>query len=131
MKTLSWTITINTVSEANCSEHWRSKSERHRRQKWVIKQWGLQNNITGTIPLPCTIKLTRLAPKQLDEDDNLRMSVKYIKDYIADQLIPGLAAGRADGDKRITWAYSQEKHPILKLRIEISLEDQSNSPKEV
>lgn len=123
MITKSWTINIHTVSEANCNAHWRVKSERHRQQKWVIRRWSLQNNI-GSTTLPCTIKLTRLAPLELDEDDNLRMSVKYIKDYIADQIIPGLAAGRADGDKRIKWIYGQEKHPILKLRIEISQEDQ-------
>lgn len=114
-----WELNIKTVSEANSSEHWRAKAKRHRSQKLFIKLWSLENDIKAT-NLPVSIKLTRLAPGNgLDEDDNLRMAFKYIKDYIADQIIPGLAAGRADGDKRIKWEYAQEKYPIYAMRIEI------------
>jgi hypothetical protein len=37
---------------------------------------------------------------------------------IADQILPGLAAGRADGDKRMTWEYAQEKGKTC-VRVEI------------
>lgn len=116
----SWILPIKTVSEANCSQHWRVKKKRHDRQKEIIRLWSIQNNIQATT-LPCKIRLTRLSPGNgLDEDDNLRMAFKWVKDYIADQIIRGLAAGRADGDKRITWEYGQEKASILSIRIDIS-----------
>lgn len=115
----SWTLNIKTVSEANCTQPWRKKHTRHLSQKHFINLWAEENNITGDL-LPCCVRLTRLAPGMgLDEDDNLRMSLKYIKDYIADCLIPGLSAGRADSDKRIKWMYAQEKNPILAIKIEI------------
>lgn len=115
----SWQLKIKTVSEANSSEFWRKKHVRHSWQKECIGVWGKKNNIKDT-ELPCTIKLTRLSPGiGLDEDENLRMSFKYIKDYIADVILPGQAPGRADGDKRIKWEYAQEKTPIYSIRIEI------------
>lgn len=105
-KILEWHIPIRTVSEANCSEHWTKKNKRHHLQKdWIKLYFKKQKNIPS---LPLTIKLTRLAKKTLDADDNLRMSFKWIKDYIADCLIPGLAPGQADDDKRLTWQYEQE-----------------------
>lgn len=114
-----WDIYIKTVSEANSSEHWTKKSKRHKSQKRFIRLWSLENNIKATT-LPCTIRLTRLAPGNLDADDNLRMAFKWIKDFIADEILPGQAPGRADSDKRITWEYSQEKSVIYAIRIEIS-----------
>lgn len=116
----SWTLNIKTVSEANCFEPWQKKHKRHQLQKRIIRLWSVENRI-GSTSLPCIIKLTRLSPSNgLDEDDNLRMSLKYLKDYIADQILPNQAAGRADSDKRIKWEYSQEKHPIYAVKIEIS-----------
>lgn len=119
----SWQINIKTVSEANCFEHWRKKHDRHKAQKRFIRLWAIENNI-GRLKLPLTVKLTRFAPGMLDEDDNLRMALKYCKDYIADSIIPGLAAGRADGDKRIKWEYNQERSSIYAIRIEIDTPDE-------
>lgn len=58
------------------------------------------------IKLPCTVKLIRQSPRKLDTD-NLPVSMKYIRDAIADHLIPGLAPGRADDDQRLNWQYEQ------------------------
>jgi hypothetical protein len=104
-KIVEWSIPIHTVSEANCSEHWTKKKKRHDLQKkWI---WAYFKRSGTKIPLPCHIKLTRLGKKLLDSD-NLPVSMKWVRDSIADQLIPGMAAGRADDDSRITWQYSQE-----------------------
>lgn len=69
---------------------------------------------------PCHVILTRIAPKQLD-DDNLVSALKNARDVVSDRLKPGLAAGRADGDKDITWQYEQKKgNPkFYALKIEI------------
>ena len=123
----SWFIYIKTVSEANSSEHWTKKNKRHKSQKKFIRLWSLENNIKSTI-LPCIVRLTRLAPGMLDEDDNLRMAFKWIKDFIADEILPGQAPGRADSDKRITWTYAQEKSPIYAIRIEISSDNELGPP---
>jgi hypothetical protein len=60
-------------------------------------------------PLKCEIELCRIAPRELDFHDNLRMAMKPIVDIIADWLIPGLQKGHADSDKRLLWKYAQEK----------------------
>lgn len=70
----------------------------------------------------------------LDEEDNLRMAFKWIKDEISVCLVPEKRTyytdkkgklrevkGRADDDKRIKWEYGQEKARKLGIRIEISM----------
>jgi hypothetical protein len=94
------------LSEGNKSDHW---SKKHRRNKkrdlWMLAYWRYSRI---EVTFPYTIHLTRIAPRQLD-DDNWIATAKHFRDWIADKLIPGLAPGRADGDKRITWKYSQRK----------------------
>lgn len=101
---LQLTIPVHTVSESNCFESWRKKHARHKNQKTVI--WVALINDISKISLPCHIKLTRIGKRLLDTD-NLPVSMKWIRDQIADMLIPGLAPGRADNDPRITWNYDQ------------------------
>ncbi len=101
------TLPIKTVSEANCFEPWRKKHVRHKRQKETIRI--VLSSLKDKIKLPCTITITRIASRMLDEHDNLRFSVKYCLDAAADFLIPGLKPGRADGDKRLTFQYAQKK----------------------
>lgn len=52
--------------------------------------------------LPCIVTLTRLSPGMLD-DDNLRGSLKGVRDGVADKL------GVDDRDPRVTWLYRQER----------------------
>ena len=101
-------LPIRTVSEANSSEHWTAKHKRHKKQKFIVRAY-LNKIPRNTIKLPVAIRLTRIAPRQLDRDDNLPMTFKYIKDYICDYIIPGLQAGRADDTDQISFSYSQEK----------------------
>lgn len=118
MTTITWELPIKTVSEGNCSEHWTKKARRHKAQQWIVRLafCGLKSPIS----LPCCVKMTRLGSRYLDTHDGLPMSLKWVVDSIADQLIPGLAAGRADDDPRITWEYAQEKAKKYAVRIEIT-----------
>jgi hypothetical protein len=101
----NWFIPIHTVSEANSSDHWTAKKKRHDLQKrWI---WVCFKTHKPQIPLPCKIKLTRVGKKLLDSD-NLPVSMKYIRDAIADQIFPGKAAGQADNDQRLSWEYDQK-----------------------
>jgi hypothetical protein len=106
MKLLTqWHIPIRAVSESNISEHWTSKSKRHKTQKyWIYFKY---NQRKEKIPLPCLVKLTRIGKRMLDSD-NLAVSMKWIRDAIADILIPGKPPGHADNDPRISWEYSQQ-----------------------
>lgn len=119
----TWDLPIRTISEANSTEHWTKKSKRHRQQAFFI-QCALKKNI-ASISLPCHIKITRKGKRKLDFD-NLTISQKWVVDAVCDLLIPGLRAGRADNDPRITVSYSQEISDRYGIRIEI--EDESILP---
>jgi len=114
------------VSEANRSgEHWTKKSKRHQTQKWLINSFMNKHcNIRDL--LPCVITMIRIAPRSLDKEENLPMAFKHIKDYIADFLIPGQSMGRADGDKRIKWEYSQEKGKPKEYAVRILIDKYSS-----
>ena len=113
-------ITIRTVSEANSSDPWFVKAKRHAKQKRLVYL------LVPSMPLinqKATVKLTRLSPRQLDED-NLLMCLKYFRDAIAERLVPGLAPGRADSDKRITWDYDQQPSKSYGVKVEIMISTQ-------
>jgi len=103
-----------TVSESNTREHWTKAHARHKKQKEIV----LLQMLAQSVPkkLPVAITFVRLGPRCLD-DDNLASAFKYIRDTVADYLIPGLAPGRADNDPRITWHYEQEKSSIKGIKI--------------
>lgn len=132
MTKFSWEIPIKTVSEANCSEHWQTKSKRHKGQQRLIHL--ILGSDLKKIVLPCTIKLARLSNRELDED-NLPIAFKWIKDQICAEIFPEKVVsytnklgqrnknkGFTDNDKRIKWEYGQEKARILGIRIEITCE---------
>lgn len=116
---IEWILPIKTVSESNSSEHWSKKHKRHKAQRHRISVAFMEHR--KPIQLPCTITMTRLAPRKLD-DDNLRGALKWIRDAIADQIIPGKACGRADDDERITWQYGQESAKEQGVKITFSQE---------
>ncbi len=45
--------------------------------------------------------------REIDRDHNLAYAFKFLQDVIADSLLPGLAAGRADSHFR--WEYGQHE----------------------
>lgn len=111
---MEWFLPIKTISESNSSEHWSKKHKRHKTQKLCIRLFFNQQNLK-IIP-PCSIKLVRVSPRILD-DDNLVSAFKWIRDAIAEQIHPGLAPGRADDDEKITWIYKQEKGKLQGIKI--------------
>lgn len=128
MSKIIWEIPLKTVSEANSSEHWTVSSKRHRQQQFFVR--ALFHGHPKPILPPCKITLTRINSRSLDEDDNLPMAFKWIKDEISECIFPekrrfyvkkGKACpikGRADDDYRLKWVYAQEKGK-QGIRIEI------------
>lgn len=111
------TFLCPTVPETNSREHWHVKGVRHTLQKALVRQ-AIGGEV-GTITLPVKVRLTRIASRKMDEKDNLRTSLKWICDEIADLLIPGKAPGQADSSPLIQWEYAQEIGSIRKIRIQI------------
>lgn len=113
-------LPIKTVSDANKGgEHWTKKHKRHKAQKSAINLF-LAGKVDETC-LPCTIKLTRIAPRLLDSHDNLPMSLKYVLDAICELLVPNKAIGQADSDPRIQVTYAQIKGAVREYAIEVEI----------
>lgn len=115
----SRTIPIKIESELNTREHWHKKAKRHTMQKMAVSSFLKVDR--PNIKPPCTIKLTRIAPRKYDSD-NLVGGFKYVKDAVAEYFHPNLAMGRADDDPTLKWEYAQEKGApkTYEIRIEIS-----------
>ena len=111
-------LPLKTVSESNNHDHWTKKHARHKKQKQIVSFALHSTNLT--IPPPCSIILTRIAPRQLDYD-NLLSSFKWILDSVCDFIIPGLLPGRADSDPRLTITYSQQKTLPKQYGIQIEI----------
>ncbi len=125
---ISWELPLKTISESNRSEHWTKSSKRHKIQQFFVRALFIRE--TREITIPCTITMTRIGPRFLD-DDNLPVSMKWIRDEIGACLFPekvvyvirksGAHAtnkGHADSDPRVKWKYSQEKGRRQAIRIE-------------
>ena len=108
-------IPMVTVSESNKREHWHKAAKRHKIQKQTVLFELMAYRIPKSLPVEIT--MTRLSPRQLD-DDNLTAAFKYIRDAIAEYFIPGLAVGRADNDPGFTWKYTQEKSTAKGIGLE-------------
>jgi len=133
MTKILFKLSIRTLSEANCSEHWSKKHKRHKEQQFYVR-WALLNHFKDRkdkVNLPCTVKMIRMAPRSLDSD-NLVSSFKWIRDEISECLFQEKKTfcvlksgkikqikGRLDSDPRITWLYDQEKSKLYWVRIEI------------
>ena len=96
---LTLSLPIELVSEANCRDHWRVKAKRVAAQRGLVK---LFRKGAECVKLPVVVELARIAPKELD-DDNLRSSLKAVRDGVADWF------GIGDRDPRIEWHYSQSR----------------------
>jgi len=118
-KLYDWKVFVKTVSEANSSEHWSKKHKRHSLQKKAISWKWLEEK--PFIKKPCRIRISRISPRVLDVGDNLPMSMKYIRDTIADKINPGLAIGRADDDPDIKWDYAQERGAPKEYAVRIEI----------
>lgn len=111
-------LPIRTVSEANCFEPWQKKHKRHKAQKRAVMFAMIP--LKKHLVLPCTIRITRYAPKMLDAHDNLRMSVKYLIDAVASEVTGDFRPGLADNNPGLTFEYAQEKSKGYAVKIEIT-----------
>ncbi len=112
------TLPILTVSEGNCSESWKVRHVRHKIQKQEVAL--SLRCLKERIKRPCSLLLTRVAPKALDVHDNLPMSLKYVCDAVCEEITGDYRPGHADNARDIEIKYSQEKSQLYGVRITIS-----------
>ena len=108
-------VPVRIESEANRREHWRRVANRKAGQRFHAAAC-LSGTRTRPVP-PCTITLTRIAPRDLD-DDNLASGFKAFRDGVADWL------GIDDGDKRLTWRYAQRRGKPKEYAAEVKIESE-------
>ena len=106
---LEVTLPIRVESVANKREHWAVKARRTQTHR------HLACALTPYHPLPVIVTITRIAPRELD-DDNLQYGCKALRDGIADRL------GVDDRDKRVEWRYAQAKGKPHEYAAHVKLE---------
>lgn len=107
---------LELPSFANDHSHWRNRHRITKAQRRDVLL-RLSANFRDKPKLPCTVRLTRLAPLLLD-DDNLRQSLKGPRDAITDWLdLPN------DRHPAVCWMYGQTKTTggvLQQIRIEFA-----------
>jgi hypothetical protein len=93
---ISILLPIHTGLGLNERTHWAARARKVKAERQAAYL------VTPRAELPCTVTLTRLSAGELD-DDNVRGSLKGVRDGVADRL------GVDDRDPRVTWNYAQEK----------------------
>ena len=109
---------LHRIVSPNLRQHWGTMSRRNANLRLLLRSFLRHKIFSNT--LPCTVTLTRVAPKALD-DDNLTSAFKHCRDVIADMLVPGKAFGQADSDPRIKWEYNQRKGEVRQYAIEVEI----------
>lgn len=110
---MSVTVPIRTTRGPNQSEHHYARHRRVKREHEAVA-WVLPKERP---PLPCEVVMTRITPARagrLLDDDNIRGSLKAIRDAVAEWL------GVDDGGPMVKWSYRQERGDDWAVRIEFS-----------
>lgn len=107
---------MKLVSEANKNDGVGAKIHRKSSVKAGVRQALPEMDF----PLPVDVRLTRVGSKELD-DDNLRMSLKAVRDVVAEWL--GLPD---DKGPEVRWMYDQKSGYTYGCRIEIRTRNYEN-----
>ena|SRR6266851_3791636 len=117
-------LPLRTVAETNRRGHWAKAARRAETQRNAValamKLW-----VTAWIRgwSAFRITLTRIAPRELDEGDNLPSATKAIRDEVVSQL--GLPNDR---DPRLNFVYSQERGAPKTYAVRVQIERRDVQP---
>lgn len=96
-------IPMRTVPGMNVREHFRTRAKRVSAEKECVA-WELHR--MQKPPIPCSVLLTRSAPSNGLDDDNLAGALKSVRDAVATWL------GVDDGKREtVRYRYSQKRGP--------------------
>ena len=105
-------VPIKIVSVANLRLHWAVKAKLAKSHR--SKAFSALASVAAPPAPPCTLVLTRIAPRALD-GDNLQSAFKAVRDGVADWL------GVDDGHKGLDWQYSKRKDGPKVYAVEIEV----------
>lgn len=112
MVLVDFTASIRLVSEANIHEHWGTTSKRVKEQRQWIYVHAKRHM---PVPFPAVVTMTRIAPRELDDDNAVR-SCKAIRDELA------LLMGIDDRDPRVKWVVKQSKGSPKQYGVRVQIE---------
>lgn len=102
--TVRVTLPLRLVNEANGSHgHWAAKAKRRREQRTLTAHVVGMHVRACRVSLPCVVTITRIAPSNGLDDDNLRVAAKAARDGVADAL------GVDDRHPGVFWRYEQRR----------------------
>lgn len=104
-------VPVKTMSTLNLREHWAQRARRAKTHRNAA--FALARSRAATMKLPVTVTLTRIAPSNGLDDDNLRGALKSVRDGIAD------AFRLDDRDPRIVWRYDQQRGKPYSVKVEM------------
>lgn len=115
--TISYTLPIKTISEANASRGWKGRWARGKKQKQVAALLtGVEAKPFIGTKKPIVVTLTKVNPpkcRNLDTD-NLASAMKATRDAIAKVI------GIDDGSDMIRWEYAQTRGKEHAVHVTIS-----------
>lgn len=100
MEPISLIVPVRTGTGLNDRSHWRVKAKAVKAERQATA-WSTAGKKAP--PVPCTVLLTRVGPSNGLDDDNLRGSLKGVRDEIAAWL------GVDDRSPLVVWAYDQRR----------------------
>ena len=107
-------IDAKLVSEANRRDHWALKAKRVASHRDAVSMaWLLAGK--PTIDPPCVVTITRVAPRQIRDSDNLVISAKALRDQLAEDVLRC-----DDGDPRVRWEYGQRRGKTGEYAVEVT-----------
>lgn len=97
------TVPLRTVPGLNAREMWQVRSSRVKKERKTVA-WSLVGQPRP--PIPCSVRLTRVAPSSGVDDDNLSGALKAVRDQVAEWL--GIDDRHT---KQVRYVYAQKKGP--------------------
>lgn len=105
MTTFQVYIPMHTVNGLNAREHFMTRSRRVKKEKRTVREY-LWASMKPKPTFPCKVKLTRIAPSNGLDRDNLFGSMKGVRDAVAEWT------GIDDRHEHIVaYDYAQERGP--------------------
>lgn len=107
-------LPLVTRNESNQHQHWRLRAARSK----AARAWAAA--VVRPVFARCgaprwVVLLERVAPRQLDDGDNLSSSLKAVRDGVADAL------GIDDRSDAVSWLYTQSKGSPRECAVRIHL----------
>lgn len=106
-------VPIRIESVANISEHWTVRAKRTGIHK--TSTYHALRAAKAPHAVPCTVTLTRVAPRRTLDGDNLQAGCKAARDGVA------LWLDVDDADERIEWVYRQRKGSPKQYALEVEI----------